>query len=278
MKKTFLARRNALLSSANISWGVFALAFAALLLLVRLLAPNLFWQAFTPVFHSADALAAQSHAFFSSFGDTAILALRNEQLTDENTALANENQALLERVAGFEMLKGSVSKKASESIIAGVLARPPVSPYDTLVLAAGAKEGVTVGQEAFGPGGVPIGFVSSVLPDFSRVTLFSAPNMMLQGWIGRENILVTLFGSGAGTMRASLARSAGATEGDTVFTSGPGMLPIGRIVRIDSDPSSPAVTLQIQAAFNLFSVAWVELRDAGPAFAKSFSWATSTLP
>jgi cell shape-determining protein MreC len=257
---------------------VFALAFAGLVLLTRLLAPNLFWQAFAPVFRSADALAAQSHAFFSSFSDAAILSLRNEELADENIALANENQALLQKVADLESLKGAASKKTSEGIIAGVIVRPPVSPYDTLVLAAGAKAGVTVGQEAFGPGGVPVGFVSSVLPDFSRVTLFSAPNITLQGWIGRGTISATLFGSGAGTLRASIARSAGVTEGDVVFASGPGMLPIGSVVRVDSDPSSPAVTLQIQSAFDLFSVAWVELRDTGPAFVSSFSWATSTLP
>jgi len=44
-------------------------------------------------------------------------------------------------------------------------------------------------------------------------------------------------------------------------------------VRIDSDPSSPSVTLYIQPALNPFSVTWVELRDAAPAFADSFSCA-----
>ena len=57
-------------------------------------------------------------------------------------------------------------------IIAGIVARPPASPYDTLVLSAGSEEGVTLGMEAFGAGGVPLGVVSSVLANFSRVTLF----------------------------------------------------------------------------------------------------------
>ena len=97
MKRTFLAKRNALLSSTNISWGALALAGAIFLLLLRLLAPNFFWQVFTPLFRVSDTLALESHIFFNSFGDTATLALQNERLMNENAALVSENQALLQK-------------------------------------------------------------------------------------------------------------------------------------------------------------------------------------
>jgi len=274
MKKTFLAKRNALLSFANISWGSLALALAVLALLMRLLVPNFFWRMTAPVFRIADSAAAQSHAFFASFTAATILTLQNEKLLNENAALANENQALLQKVAG----QGALSKQSTKNIIAGVIARPPASPYDTLVLSGGDTSGISLGQEVFGAGGVPLGVVSAVLPDFSRVALFSTPGMVVQGWVGRSNIPLTIFGSGGGAMKASLARSAGVTVGDVVSVPGPGALPIGSVVRIDSDPSSPMVTLQIQPVLNLFSVTWVELRDTGAAFVRAFSWATSTLP
>ncbi|MBU6388502.1 rod shape-determining protein MreC [Patescibacteria group bacterium] len=276
MKKTSLAKRNALLTSTNISWGALALGAVIVLLLVRLIAPNMFWQAFAPVFRSANVVAEKSHAFLSSFGDTASLTLQNERLVSENNALANENQALLHKEASIGAL--AAPGGIAEGIIAGVVARPPASPYDTLVLSSGTNAGVAVGQEAFGEGGVPLGVVSSVLDDFSRVTLFSSPTVVMQGWVGRLHVPLAVFGSGAGTMRASLARSAGISVGDTVFTSGPGMLPVGSVVRIESDPSSPAVVLHIQPAVNLFSVAWVTLRATGMAFTHTLSWATSTLP
>ncbi len=271
MKKTFLAKRNAIFSLANISWGAFALAIAIFLLFLRLLAPNLFWKIFTPVFRSSDALGEASHAIFVSFGDTAKLTIQNEKLADENAMLVNENQALIQKVKSISGLSTN-----SRGIIAGVVASPPESPYDTLVLSAGSNDGVALGMEAFaipndgqGDGGVPLGVVSAVFADFSRVTLFSAPDVTVNGWVGKKNLPaqaglpLIIKGTGGGTMSASIARSANIAVGDTVFAPGPGMLPIGKIVRIDNDPLSTSVILRIMPTLNLFSIAWVVVRDTG---------------
>lgn len=276
MKRTFLAKRNALLSSANLSWGTLALAFAVLALLLRLLAPNLFLSAFTPAFRITDAIAATSHTFFNSFGDAAVLTARNEQLMSENAALAAENATLVEKEASLTALLGAPTSPRTSGILAGVVARPPTSPYDTLVLAVGSSAGVSLGMEAFGAGGVPLGIVSSVTIDFSRVMLFSAPGVETHGWVGKEVLPLSIFGAGGGVMQASLSRSAPVVVGDIVFAPGPGMLPIGSVARIDSDPSAPGVTLRIQPALNPFSIAWVELRDSGAALKGAYSFATST--
>lgn len=269
MKKIFLVKRNALLSSTDISWGMYALLVAILVLFLRFLAPNLFWHIFTPVFRGADILATGSHTFINSFSNTARLASENERLVNENVALSNENHTLLQKVAGLGALH------ETPGILAGIVARPPESPYDTLVLAGGSRAGITLGQEVFGPGNVPLGIVSSVLADFTRVTLFSAPGMTTNGWIGRAALPLIIRGAGAGALQASLSRSAGVVVGDIVFAPGPGMLPLGSVVRIDSDPSAPGVSLHIMPMLNLFSLAWVELRSTG---IMAFVSATSTLP
>lgn len=268
MKRTYLAKRNALLSSASISWGVYAFIGAILVLLLRLIAPNFFWYTFTPVFRLSDALAGESHSFFSSFGDTAKLTRQNETLMDENTALALENKALLEKMNSLSALS-----RDTQGIIAGVVARPPQSPYDMLVLAKGTDDGVTLGMEAFGAGGTPLGIVSSVSANFSRITLFSAPSMSTSGWVGEKSLPITIQGVGAGALYASVARSADIAAGDIVFAPGPGELPIGSVVRVDNDPTSPSVILRIAPALNLFSLAWVTLRDTG---ITAFTLATST--
>ncbi len=277
MKRIFLAKRNALISPESLSWGVLALVLVIFILLVRFLAPNIFLQAFAPVFRGADALAATGHRLFSSFGDTAALALQNERLTEENAALSSENSALVAKTASLSALLGSSSKeRAAPGILAGVVARPPESPYDTLVLASGTKEGITLGMEVFGIGGVPLGVISSVSDDFSRVTLFSAPSMTTHGWVGPANLPLTIQGAGGGAFSASLARSAGIAAGDTVFAPGPGALPIGSVARIDGDPAAPEVALRIQSALNIFSITWVVVRDTGKTFSGAFSIATST--
>lgn len=261
------------------SWGSLALAFAIFTLLVRLLMPNLFLHAFAPAFGVANDIAATSHAFMSSFSDTAALAARNEQLVNENAALTNENQTLIQKETSLSALLGSSGpqKTAISGILAGVVARPPESPYDTLILAAGTNAGVSLGMEAFGEGGVPLGVVSSVTKDFSRVTLFSSPRTVLYGWVGSANVPLSIFGVGGGAMNASLSRAANVVVGDIVFAPGPGMLPIGSVVRIDSDPSAPGINLRIAPRVNPFSLTWVLVRDTGTALRDSFSIATSTL-
>lgn len=258
MKRTYLAKRNALFSSTNFSWGAYALILAISVLLLRLLAPNLFWNIFTPIFHASDSLALKSHMFFNSFGNIAELALQNEKLVNENVALANENKALIQKFSSIDGLTAD-----NKGIIAGVVARPPESPYDILVISAGSDEGVTEGMEAFGAGGVPLGIVSSVTVDFSRITLFSSPGMATGGWVGETSLPIIINGAGAGTINASVPRSADLVVGDVVFVPGPGMLPIGIVSRVDSDPASPSVVLRITPAINLFSTTWVAVRDTG---------------
>lgn len=280
MKKTFLARRNALFSSADASWGVYALIAAFVLLAVRLVAPDLFWRAVAPVFRVADATAAQSHLFFSGFRNTAQLALHNERLLRENAALSALNQELLQKDLSLEALLGAPGGASGTglNILAGVVARPPESPYDILILAKGSDTGVGIGQEVYGEGGVPVGIVSSVTAGFSRVTLFSSPGTSIHGWAGRATVPIVINGSGGGSMSATLARATGVAVGDTVFVPGPGMLPIGTVVRIDSDPLSPSVTLRIRPLINMFSITWVVLRETGTALIGAFSQASSTLP
>lgn len=275
MKRTFLPKRNWFSGSGSISLDALALVVVMVLLFVRLAAPNLFWYVFVPLFHSGDTLSAGTHSFLKSFSDAAALATKNEQLASENAALASENQALGQKDAA---LAGLDSSAKASSILAGVIARPPESPYDTLLVAAGSEQGVVLDMEAFGPGNVPIGVVSSVFGNLSRVTLFSSPGMTTSGWVGRSHAPVSIVGAGAGALHASVARSAGIGVGDVVSAPGPGALPLGSVVRIDSDASSPAVTLQIRGASNLFSTTWIALRDVGATLRTTFSSATSTLP
>lgn len=252
------------------------LLLAVFMLLMRLLAPNLFLQAFTPLFQLSDTLGTRSHAFFTHFSDAAKLAELNEKVTNENIALASENQDLLQKVANLSALLGAPTlQKEIPGILAGVVARPPMSPYDTLVLAVGSSGGVTLGMEAFGEGNMPVGIVSNVLNDFSRVTLFSSPNMTTNGWVGHANVPLILIGAGAGVLQASTPRVANISVGDIVFVPGPGQLPIGSVIRVDSDPLSPGVTLRIRPASNPFTASWVVLRATGSVLP---TFATSTLP
>jgi cell shape-determining protein MreC len=252
------------------SWGVAALAFAALALVVRLLFPGIFLSALAPMIGLGNRFSAAGYGVYAAFADTAALAARNQKLFEENSALSAENRALLERQKSLNELLGD-SADAPAGISAGVVARPPASGYDALVVAAGTDAGVALGMEAFGRGGVPVGLVTGVTPSFSRVTLFSAPEMRTEGWIGDEHAPVTLLGNGAGGFSAVVPRSSGAAAGDLAYLPGPGALPAGTVARVDGDAAAPMEVLRVVPALNPFSITWVTLRATGAAFAATTS-------
>lgn len=273
MKRTFLARRNALLSPGGFSAGLIAVAFAVSVVALRFLLPDAFLAATTPFARMGTTISSYVDTLTSGFQSTAALSETNETLMRENAALTIENRALSEKVADLTALLGS-GGPAVQGIVAGVLTRPPFSPYDTYVLSAGAGDGVSEGMGAFGPGGIPLGIVSTVTTHFSRLTLYSAAGMLVPGWIGRDRLPVTLRGEGGGTFSVEIPRSASVSAGDIVYMSAPGAVPIGTVAKMGGELSDPSLELAIQPILNPLSITWVLLREGGP----SFYFSTSTSP
>ncbi|HUQ29971.1 MAG TPA: rod shape-determining protein MreC [Candidatus Paceibacterota bacterium] len=276
MKKTFLARRNALLSPSGLTAGTVVLLVVLACGAVRFVAPNVFLTVFAPVLRTGNALALRTESFVSGFQNAQMLAAANERLTSENAALSLQNRMLTEQVSDFSALAGP-GDLPSAGVVAGVLARPPESPYDTLIISRGTNGGVTLGMEAFGAGGTPLGIVTETSASFARVTLFSTSGRHSSGWVGKNRVPVTLVGQGAGAFTATIPKAANTSVGDGVFLPGPGALLIGTVTALESDPSSPAVTLLIHPALNPFSIPWVTLADTGAAFVQTLT-ASSTKP
>ena len=277
MRKTFLAKRNALLTTKGVSWGIFLTLLVCSLLFLRVLAPDAFWKLFMPAFGVPHAFSTKTDAIFSGFRDTAALAQDNARLEDENHALASQDQMLTQKLKNVTaLLSTREARETIPGVLAGIIARPPESPYDVLVIAAGENDGVVIGMEAFGERNTPIGIVTSVLKDVSYVTLFSASGVTTEGWVGSANTPITIFGAGGGVMEASTVRDANVSVGDAVFVPGPGMLSVGSVVRLDSDPLSPEVKLRIMPAANFYGLSWVVVRATGTV-PTTFATSTSSL-
>lgn len=259
MKTLFSRRRNSYLGSG--ASGVFALVVVivvVVLVAIRFLLPGVFTAIASPLWSIGGGLSGVTANGSAFFGDKAKLAGENAQLRASNTALGNENRILLERAADIEKLVGT-STPEGVRIAAGVLARPPVSPYDTLIIAGGKSAGMTLKNVVFGPGNVPIGTLSVVTDASATVTLFSAPGRITSGWAGDKRIPLSLTGVGGGAFKAQVPRDAGIITGDIVYVPGPGALPIGNVVHVDTNPSNPESVIQIQPALNLFSLTWVSV-------------------
>lgn len=241
--------------------GPVSLALFVLVLIfvvLRFLLPGTLITVAKPFWATGNVLTAGVGNVGSFFTDKVALTNERDRLLAENAALYAKSALLEARIADLERLLGGRTEAAG-GILAGVLARPPVSPYDVLIVDAGSDAGVSVGSRADGPGGMPIGSVESVTKDSARIQLYSTPAKETESWVGEVRIPVTLVGEGSGAMSAVVAREAGIAIGDLVYVAGPGALPVGSVTAVGNDPSSPRSRVDIHPLLNPFSVTWVTI-------------------
>ena len=258
MRKRFSRRHNSFVG--QYPWlGPAALALIVLVIIIavlRFLLPGTLVAMSTPLWYTGDVLTAGVGNAGSFFTDKAKLMQERDALLAENAALKSANATAEARAADFGRLLGERTEPVA-GIIAGVLARPPVSPYDVLVIDQGSEQGVLADAAVQGPGGMPLGRVESVTASSARVLLYSTPGQETESWVGESRIPVTLMGEGSGAMSAVVARDAGISVGDLVYASGPGARAVGSVIAVGNDPSSPRSRADIRPLQNPFSLTWV---------------------
>ncbi len=224
--------------------------FVLLLLILRFVFPGALAALGDPLWRMGSAATA-TLAFPE--GAAAVMQER-DTLRIENEVLLRENEMLAARLA-------DVAPFDASGVLAGVLARPPLAPYDVLVVGAGTKEGVTEGSLVYAPGEIPIGTVGNISQSRSRVALYSASGRTTEGWVGEERIPITLEGQGGGLWSATVASDAGVVEGAVVYLPGPGAVPVGTVARVKTSASAPHATLSIRPSVNPFMLTWVRIAD-----------------
>lgn len=230
-----------------------------MLFLLRSLFPDTFFALSRPLWSLGESLTASVGTLTAPYESADELRKERDALKAELEAERNKSVVLSEQVADLSGLAHT-----GERIVAGVLVRPPVSPYDTLVVATGSKSNVRVGARAYGPGGVPIGVVELVSQENAHIALYSSAGTETQGWIGETRIPVTLIGLGGGMFRISVSKDAPITIGEQVLIPGPGALPIGTVARVDADPSSPTALVYVRPLASPFTITWVAIDQTSP--------------
>jgi cell shape-determining protein MreC len=245
-------------SSVGSLLAVVLVPLVIFLIVLRVFAPGFLTSAASPLLNMGSSLTGKVGSAVSLDSREELMQDR-DRLVRENQALETENATLAARAADLERLLGNRTERTG-GVLAGVLAHPPVSPYDVLVVDQGSNAGIHIGAVAYGPGGIPLGKVTSADAKTSRVTLYSHTGNVTEGWAGPNRIPVKLTGTGAGGFDAEIPGTAGAQVGDQVFVPGPGALPIATITEVVTDPSSPSVVLRIRSQVNPFSLTWVTIQ------------------
>ena len=169
--------------------------------------------------------------------------------------MTNYNSLLAENASLKEIL-GRKDEKAS-MVLSAILSKPNQSPYDTLVIDAGAEEGLQIGEIVFALGNVPIGRISDIYPHSSKVILFSNPGEKTQVIVSGKDVFLELVGRGGGNFEMVMPRDLVFREGDEVVL--PGITPyvVGVVQKIISDPRDPFAKALLVSPVNVQELKFV---------------------
>lgn len=258
MNRPFSPRRrysNGFVPGSGSFTGAVVILVIVILMAIRLALPGVWHSITVPLWKAGQSLSSHLPGG-GTVESRATLKKERDTYAAQVAALSNQNAALSAKVSGLTKLLGTRTEPAP-GIVASVLARPPVAPYDVLIIDQGVEDGVALGALVTGNGGTPIGTIGQADATQSRVTLFSTHGIQTAGWAGDSRIPVTLTGAGAGAFTASVPKAAGVKEGDGVYIASSGAYPVGTVVKIEVDPSSPTVSLDVRPYANPFSLDWV---------------------
>lgn len=188
-------------------------------------------------------------------------------------SLVHENEALQEEVARMQAqmldrnlleervveLEGKLGRVGSDDrVMARVLAGPGRSPYDTLVIDAGTKQGIQVFDRVVYAGAGVIGVVVETYPTSAKVNLLSSPGKETAVVIGSQSIPSTARGRGMGNFEAKVPQGSIVAVGDNVFIPGENMI-LGIVGSIEEKPAEPFIHIFFRMPFNLSVVRSVEV-------------------
>jgi cell shape-determining protein MreC len=154
------------------------------------------------------------------------------QITRSKKSLFVENKTLRERMLLFEALE--VEQKALKSenellrtmlgrststvkvILGEILSKPGFSPYDTIIVDVGTKDGIEVGDYITVDNTIIIGEIASVTPGSSNALLYSSPEYKTEVFVGTESIQAVAIGKGGGNFEIRVPRNTDFDKGDEV--------------------------------------------------------------
>ncbi|GMU74117.1 MAG: hypothetical protein AMXMBFR44_3160 [Candidatus Campbellbacteria bacterium] len=178
-----------------------------------------------------------------------------EELVEDNRRLTEELRKAEIKAELFDELRGNMYAGQSGTTTlraARVLSTPPFSPYDTLVLDRGSRDGVAVGDVVSFDDTVALGTIDTVTNTTSRVQLYSSPGTEQSVRIGSHDFLVVARGEGGGAFRMLVLKEEDVGRGDSVFLSDGRLM--ARVEKVIPNESDAFALVYAAVPFNLFEI------------------------
>ena len=179
------------------------------------------------------------------------------KLNGQEAGMANYNSVLDENLKMKEVLARKNEK--INLVLANILAKPNQSPYDTLVIDVGLKNGIYIGQRVFALGNIPIGYINMVYNNSAKVILYSNPGEKTEVIVSSKNAFMQIVGRGAGNFEMILPRDFVLEKGTEVVL--PGIVPylVGTVQTIISDSRDAYQKALLSSPVNIQELKFVEV-------------------
>ncbi len=202
------------------------------------------------------------------------LKATNAKLVEENVALRNQ---LAQNFSAYD-----TSKKAGTLILrkdslekirkfyyypAKVVGNTFTLQKNYITIERGALQGIKKDMAAISPDGTIVGVVVEVNDNYSKVMSLLHRNSKVSAMLKRDRVAGSIEWDGEDpnilTLK-NISKSAAPKIGDTVLTSPyssnfPAQLMIGRVTKVNQDPSSNFLTLSVKSATNFFTLEYIYL-------------------
>lgn len=156
-------------------------------------------------------------------------------------------------------LRALLNSSSSPQIVAGVIARPPTTPYDVMLIDKGSKDGIIADTPVYYGKGMVLGYISKVFSKYSLITLFSSPNVETSVYVFGPDIFIMAYGQGGGVIKLNAPQGIILEEGNIVIIPSIDGGVIGSIESIESNPSEPEQYAFITYDFPISSIRLVSV-------------------
>jgi cell shape-determining protein MreC len=194
---------------------------------------------FTPFYLVHHYIETSSATVPTFFRERAQLLSQIEEL--ERTVATQEGSNTVSAYITEENkeLRELLQASSSPHIVAGVIGRPPHTPYDTLVIDRGTEDGIVEHAPVYYGKGMGLGYIRKAFAHNALVTLFSSPNVESTVYVFGPNLFTTAYGEGGGVLRLSVPQGITIEKGNVVVLPSLDTGVLGIIDDIQSIPTEP---------------------------------------
>lgn len=231
-------------------------------------------QTYNAVFaNTANEVTGNINSRYNYIEDYFRLKATNDALAAENARLRNMLSSSFKQKDSNAIIKtDSIQIDSNVQVVkfrflsAKVVNNSFSEENNYITLERGAKQGVTKDMAVTGPDGI-VGRVILVSDNYCRVMSLLNHNSKVSAMLKRGNYdgIVDWDGKDASViLMHNISKSAKVQKGDTVLTSNlsgsfpPGLM-VGRVIEIDTDPSTNFYTLKLKTATNFYALQYAYL-------------------